>query len=819
MTATRWEELRNLFDHLVDLPPPEQRSALAAVVDDELRIEVESLLAAERSAGSRFDLAPVLPGAFDDAPAESLDGMRIGAYRVTREIGRGGMGAVYEAHRDDAAFTKRVAIKMISGGRDTEQVRRRFHHERRILARLEHPNIAALLDGGVTDDGRSYFAMEFVEGERIDRYCASRALDIRDRIALVCQVCTAVHFAHQHLVIHRDIKPGNILVTADGTVKLLDFGIAKLLDPGDTDDSALTGTGVLPMTLMYSSPEQRRGRPVTTATDIYSLGVVLYELLSGQRPFGEAHAIDEADRLPIAPSRVATDRRVQRTLAGDLDSVILKALRPEPALRYGTAELLADDLRNHLAGTPVLARSGALNYRAGKFVRRHAGAVTAGILAVAALIVATIVSVHQAGVARAERDRALREAQRTQQVTAFFQDVFASAKPDRLGSGVTVVQAIDSAIARADSAFRSEPDLHAAIKLTLGSTLTNMYLYQRARPLLEDALRLRRDIDGDAPSRDKADALFDLGSIESEIGDAGKAESLFRSSLSMRGRLGAVDSARIYEGMSNVAEALLNQGKLKDAAALYDTVAKALDRLRPQNVELRATTRANMGTAMSQLGRYAEAEPVLREAVRLFEQARGPTSPAVASALQPLAGTLVFNGKFAEAEQVARRGVAINEKEFGRTNPATLSAMRQLTSAMVESGRCGAALPMIREMLALRGKVMSETDPTLGVALLQLGQCQLEAGQLPASEATLRDALTVRIATFGEDHWAVAQVRSLLGEVLGRRKRDAEAEAMLRKGLAGLRTGLAPGHVRIEQARVRLESFLRARGRPPEPGT
>ncbi|MEP7325495.1 MAG: tetratricopeptide repeat protein, partial [Gemmatimonadota bacterium] len=689
--------------------------------------------------------------------------------------------------------------------------------ERQILARLEHPNIATLLDGGVTPDGQPYFVMELVEGEPIDQWCAARNAGVRERVELFRQVCAAVQYAHQQLVVHRDLKPRNILVTSDGIVKLLDFGIAKLLDPTQSDAAELTQTGALPMTAVYASPEQRRGGPISTATDIYSLGVVLYELLAGRRPFGDAPPdLDTAVRLPTAPSRAVTDRRLQRALAGDLDSIVLQALRPEPNRRYPSAQLLADDLTQYLEGRPVNAQADSLQYRLGKFVRRNRVAVAAAVLAILAMVAATIVSLHQAQVARLERDRALREARRTQQVTGFFQDVLASAKPQRQGSAVTVVEAIDSAIVRADSAFDGEPDLQAAIKLTLGSTLTNMYLYERARPLLEDAYRLRRAIDGNAPSREQSDALFDLGSIEAEIGDAAKAESLYRTSLDMRGRIPPVDSGGIYEGMSNVAEAMLNQGKLGPAAALYDTVAQALDRLRPNDVELRGTTRANLGTALSQLGRYVEAEPVLREAVRLFEQARGPDDPGVASALQPLAGTLIFNEKYAEAEQLAGRAVTINEKEFGPDNPATMAALRTLASALVESGHCGEALPHIHRILALRSHGMPETDPTLGVALLLLGQCQAGAGSLAQSEATLRDALAVRIATFGPGHWAVAQVQSMLGDVLGRRRRDVEAESLLREGYQTLGQELAPGHVRTEQARAWLERFLRERGRTGE---
>jgi serine/threonine protein kinase len=808
MNSNQWDQVRTLFAELNELAGSRRALRLEELArgDAVIYAELIGLLDASESVGDRFEGGAARVVGLD-GPA-TLTGKQIGHWRIIREIGHGGMGTVYEAHRVDDQFEKRVALKTVATGRTSETVFRRFRHERQILARLEHRNIATLLDGGLTEDGQPFFVMEFVEGEPIDRWCTAHDTSVDDRVQLFRQVCAAVQYAHEHLVVHRDLKPRNILVTPDGTVKLLDFGIAKLLDPSPTEDP-LTLTGALPMTAAYASPEQRQGRPVSTATDIYSLGVVLYELLAGQRPYGrEVADLATLDQAPILPSRTTADRRRQKLLAGDLDSIVLKALRSEPDRRYRSAQLLADDLGHYLRGEPVSARSDTLSYRVGKVIRRNKVAVAAAALAVATLIAATIVSLEQARAARLERDRAVREAQRTQQVTGFFQDVLASARPDRLGGDVSVLEAIDSALARSDTSFSSEPDLKAALSLTLGSTLTNMYLYERARPLLEDAYRLRRTLDGAAPSPEQAEAIFSLGLIETEIGDAAKAESLYRTSLEMRSRLNPGDSAGHFEGMSNVAEAVLNQGRLGEAAALYDTVARALDRLRPDNIELRATTRANLGTALSQLGRYVEAEPVLREAVRLFEQANGPDDPTVASALQPLAGTLIFNRKYAEAEQLARRGVAINQAEFGRTNPATLSALRMVTSAMIESGRCIEALSLVREMLALRGNVMAETDPTLSVALVQLGQCQALEGNLVAAEGTLRDALVVRTKTFGPDHWAVAHVKSMLGEVLGRRHQAAEAELLLRQGYEGLRRELAEGHVRIEEARERLDRFL-----------
>jgi serine/threonine-protein kinase len=838
LDTLQWQRVKAAFAELSALDAADRDRRLSSLAGEDALVHAElvGLLAASDSLGDRFEQGAALAGGLESPPA-GLAGRRIDHWEIVREIGKGGMGAVYEAHRVDDQYTKRVAIKTIAAGRDSDALLRRFRRERQILARLEHPNIATLLDGGVTPGGQPYFVMEYVEGEPIDRWCARRCCGVRERIQLFRQVCAAVQYAHEQLVVHRDLKPGNILVTADGrgnaAVKLLDFGIAKLLDPtdageaGEAGEAALTQTGALPMTAVYASPEQRRGGAVTTGSDVYSLGVVLYELLAGCRPFGDRPAdLDMLDRLALAPSRAITEgtasttaersvRRLRRVLAGELDSIVLKALRSEPDRRYRSAQLLADDLGRYLDGSPVTARSDALSYRATKFVRRHRVAVVAAVLAVAALLGGTMMSLHQARVARLERDHAVREGRRTRQVTEFFQGVLASARPQRQGRTVTVVEAIDSAIVRTDSAFTGDPDLRAAIKLTLGATLNDMYLYERARPLLEDAYRLRRTIDGDAPSRDQADALYDLANIEAQIGSAAKAESLYRVSLGMLGRLPVPDSADIYEGLSNVAEALLNQGKLPEAAALYDTVAHALDRLRPDDIELRGITRANRGTALAQLGRSAEAEPVLREAVLLFERARGPDDARVASALQPLAGTLILNRKYAEAETAARRAVSINEREFGPTNPATLSALRMVTSAQVESGRCREALPQIRAMVALRGRGLSETDPTLGVVLLQLGQCQAESGDLPASEATLRDALAVRRATFGPTHWAVAQTESVLGDILGQQKRDVEAEAMLRKGYAGLTRELGSDHIRTTQAGERLDRFLKARGRGP----
>ncbi|MEP6475252.1 MAG: serine/threonine-protein kinase [Gemmatimonadota bacterium] len=815
LTSDQWQLARSAFAELspLDGPALEARLAALASADAAVHAEVAALIQAAASMGDRFERGAASDSGLG-APASGLAGQTLGPWQVTREIGQGGMGAVYEAHRVDDQFTKRVAIKTLAAGRESEPIVRRFRHERQILARLQHPNIATLLDGGMTPDGQPYFVMEYVEGLPLDQWCSSHAADLRQRIGLFQQVCAAVQYAHGQLVIHRDLKPRNILVTTDGTVKLLDFGIAKLLDPTSTRDDPLTQTGALPMTAAYASPEQRSGQPVATASDIYSLGVILYELLTGARPAQAELGPPSTERPVVLPSRAVSGatstpdgRRLSRTLAGELDSIVLKSLRTEPERRYQSAEQFGVDLGRYLEGKPVAAQSDAWSYRTGKFLRRHRAAAIAAVLAITTMVVGTVISLGQAREARVERDNALREATRTTRVTAFLQEVFASARPQREGRSVTVVQAIDSAIPRIDSSFSADPDLRAAIKLTLGATLNDMFLYERARPLLEDAYRLRRQLDGDRPSKDQADALYDLANIEAQIGSAARAESLYRQSLGMLGRLPEPDSADIYEGLSNVAEVQLNQGRLAEAAALYDTVARALDRLKPSDLELRGVTRANRGTALAALGRSAEAEPVLREAVALFEQARGRDDARVGSALQPLAGTLIFNQKFTEAESVARRAVAIDEKEFGPTNPSTLSALRMMTSAMVESGRCRQAVPELQKMLALRGGALVESDPTLGVVLLQMGQCQAALGNPSAAEATLRDALAVRTRSLGSTHWAVAQTESVLGTVLAQRGKKDEARQKLQEGYDGLKRELGADHMRTKQAEGRLKEF------------
>lgn len=438
MKAERWQQVRTILDHAIELPVSERSPYLDlnCADDPELRDEVESLLRSHEDAGSVFLKHPAasLQTALETATSARI-GSRIGVYQILAEIGHGGMGAVYRAERADGQYEKAVAIKLVRAGLDASGLMQSFRHERQILASLDHPNIARLLDGGTTEDGIPYLVMELIEGERLDRYCDARRLSITERLQLFHEICSAVQYAHQHLIIHRDLKPGNVLVTADGIPKLLDFGIAKLIDPDSLPETTL----LRPMTPEYASPEQIRGEPITTASDIYSLGVVLYQLLTGRSPYPAdtrsshqlAQAVCETD--PAKPSsavlklipataeqrtaapdhpanvREGSPAKLQRRLAGDLDHIVLKAMRKEPDQRYTSVEQFGEDIRRHLEGLPVTAVKGTFSYRATKLIRRNRMAIAASTLLALTLLGGVTATIRQARIARKQAEIARNE--------------------------------------------------------------------------------------------------------------------------------------------------------------------------------------------------------------------------------------------------------------------------------------------------------------------------------------------------------------------------------------------------------------------------
>jgi serine/threonine-protein kinase len=525
-----WKRVNELLNAALERAPEARKAFLDDACDDEaIRDEVELLLAEMDAADdSGFLDQPVgahagalAQEAFDldsDSSAPPWEGRRIGPFEVVRELGRGGMGAVYLAERVDGEFEQQVALKVIKRGMDTDHVLQRFYNERQILAQLEHPNIARLHDGGMTEDGLPYFVMEYVDGEPITEYCNAGRLSVDDRLDLFVQVCDAVQYAHQNLIVHRDLKPSNILVTDDGTVKLLDFGIAKLLSKEDR--VPITQTGMRVLTPRYAAPEQVRGGVVTTATDVYALGLVLYELLTGHRPYRiDRHVQSEIERVvcevePVRPStavrsvqeverpdgrtdtitpetvsaaRSSRAARLRRRLRGDLDTIVLMALRKEPERRYPSAEALREDVRRHRSGQTVTAQPDTLAYRAKKFVGRHRWGVGTTVLIVFILMGFTF-QVMQ------ERDRAQTEAEKAEQVTEFLISLFDASNPYAAAESpedMRVADLLDAAEQELQAESPRNPLVQATLFHTLGRVNNRLSRYEKADSFLTRAHTVR----------------------------------------------------------------------------------------------------------------------------------------------------------------------------------------------------------------------------------------------------------------------------------------------------------------------------------------
>lgn len=544
----QWRALKAIFTAAVELPP-DRRAAFvkeACEGDETLLRLVHRMLAAHETAGDFLEPATLnLRQIFDAATAaDERVGTSIGPYRLQRLIGRGGMGLVYLAVREDEAFRKRCALKIVKRGMDTDEIIRRFQNERQTLAALDHPYIARLYDGGTTEDGLPYFVMEYVEGLPIDEYCDVHRLPIEARLRLFCKVCEAVHYAHQNLIVHRDIKPGNILVTENGEPRLLDFGIAKLLRPELTAQSIrFTRSHMHLMTPEYASPEQIRGLPITTASDVYSLGVVLYELLTGHRPYELAtRSPSEIERVvcetePQPPSVVVTrpaviyrpdggfrqispetlsylrelpPARLRRRLSGDLDAILLTSLRKEPRRRYASAEQFAADIDRHLRGVPILARRDESWYRFGKFVRRHWRGVTAMLAILLFLGSGLVLLSRQAKVIARERDRARLQARKAKAVREFMQAMIAAADPLRSGAALTVADVLKHSGEQAQQELAGQPEIQAAVFMTLGQTHTSLGQYEQADWYLSRSLKLLRNLSA-ASAEDLPEVLQSLG--------------------------------------------------------------------------------------------------------------------------------------------------------------------------------------------------------------------------------------------------------------------------------------------------------------------
>ena len=737
MTPEQWLQIREAFHAVVDLPSDQRSGYLDRVcTEPSLRQEVESLLSNHENAGDLLETPVRLESHPDHDAADPWIGKNIGPYQTISKIGEGGMGAVYRAVRVDDHYLKQVAIKLVRTGLGTGHYLRRFKNERQIMASLDHPNIARLLDGGATQEGLPYLVMEYIEGEEIDRFCDSHRLDTLQRLKIFRQVCSAVQYAHQNLVVHRDLKPGNILVMADGTPKLLDFGIAKLLDPElffQTLDPV--GTVLRAMTPEYASPEQVRGEPITTASDVYSLGVILYRLLTGHPPYQldtrdpltMARGISEIepekpstviDRVEevrgsdgesrrVTPEQISDARNerpaiLRRRLTGDLDNIVLKALRKEPARRYASAEQLSEDIQRYLDGLPILARSDTFGYRTGKFVKRHKAGVGATAMVFMTLVAGLFVTIREARIAEAQRARAERR----------FNDVRKLARDLML-------------------------DVHDSIQYLPGATPARKLIIQDALEYLDS---LAKESSGDASlQRELATAYEKVGDVQgwdvrSNLGDTAGALQSFRKSLAIRQAL-AHDNPNDPQARSDLAEGYTKLGDVLIQSGDKIGSLKNLDQALEIRKQLAASAPDDKGSKLNLAIAYDGLANVLaddnkleqsleytRQSLAIFESllAEDPKDRRylrdVALERKKIGGIYEAGGKLQEALQEYQKALPVDET-LANENPNDALARRDLAidyanvgDVLLKTGDAQGALRRYKQAVDMDEK-LAAADP------------------------------------------------------------------------------------------------------------
>jgi serine/threonine protein kinase len=813
----RWERIQKLFHEAAALPAGGQRGYLeAACSDDESLIDdVLALLREDAQSASILDqpLADVAHDLLDDG--NSLPFRELGSYRIRKMLGEGGMGVVYLAERQDLGSM--VALKLLRDAWLSPARRERFAAEQRTLAQLNHPSIARLYDADTLPDGTPFFVMEYVEGLPLTDYCAQHGCSIEQRLKLFRQVCEAVQYAHGNAVIHRDLKPSNILVRADGTIRLLDFGIAKQLESLDVP-AHQTMTALRLMTPEYASPEQIRGQRAGIQTDVYSLGVILYELLSGELPFDlSSLSPAEAEMVllshePGRPSaKVPRRAKAGDSLAGslsasvraDLDVLCLTAMHKDPERRYRSVEALIRDVDHYLKAEPLEARPDTLSYRLSKFVRRNRRevvAASAALLALVGLVVFFTLRLQKA------RDAALAEAARTQRIQHFTMNLFQGGD-EEVGPAddLRVITLVDRGLQEAQ-ALTGDPAAQAELYQTLGTVYQNLGKLEPAEKLLDSSLAERKARFG-ADSAPVADSLIALAALRDAQAKFGDAEQLARQGVEMSKRHLAPNHPAIGKGTALLGKILEDHGDYDHAITVLEDAARLQTAAGVPTSELSGTL-TELANCHFYAGHYDTSETLNKQLLAMDRQFYGERHPHVADDLINLGAIQYERTRFPEAESYYRQGLQITEDFYGKDHPATSSALTMLGRAVLSEGKLDEAAGILQEALRIQEKVYGKVHPRVAGTLNELGKISQRRGNLAEAEAELTRTVDIYKTVYNGKHYYIGVALSNLAGVLVDKKEYAHAEQLYHEALQMYAQTLAPDHQLVGIAHTRLGRAL-----------
>jgi serine/threonine-protein kinase len=835
LSDTSWQLAADILADALELPPEERAQFLAerSGAGSELRAIVERLLAAHDTADPAFlnELDEQTIRTVVESAGGALDG--VGPYRFVREIATGGMGQVFLAERRDGQFNQQVAVKLLKRGMDSDAILARFLRERQIVAGLEHPNIARLIDGGIAEDGRPYFVMEYVAGLPITRYCDELRLTIDERLDLFSTVCRAVEYAHRRLIVHRDLKPSNILVTQDGQPKLLDFGIARMLAADDTDSDGEPLTIGTPMlTPEYAAPEQLRNEPVTTVADVYSAGAVLYELLCGRRPFARADAVarmqgraapvppplsraagdtraspaetDDADA--IAAARQTDNTRLRRQLAGDLETIVATALQAAPERRYASAEALREDISRHRQHLPVRARPDSVVYRASRFVRRHRVALVAtgaaAILIIAFGVTAAVQALRiqrQSVELSLERDRAQREADAARRVSDFLVGVFEVADPLLASRGDTIRAAdlLDRGARQIDAELSGQPEIQARMLTVIGRAYDNLGGSDRAEPLVQRAVALQRTVHGD-DSEQVVDALQQLAGVQSRRGNLAGAEAALREAIAIQDRRGAsleTNDPRTWSLLVDLTGVMHGTGDHRRAGALTAEAVAVFDRMSAESFGASRHALARLaqmlGYSSDQTGR---AERVYARLVEVQSAATGPRSAAVADIYSDWGSVRHRQGELETADSLVSLAMDIHAG-IDSTSVAAARTLRSLADIAVTRRDHERSDSLYRRALAIMRAQMGDDHRSVALVLTPLAETLRRRGRFEESVEMHRLAIATYRRLGEEARMYLWPSQWRMGVALYGAGRTAEAVTEYESALRGLLADFPPDYI------------------------